>query len=67
MDSVVPRVQVGVQECVASSEHLCVGAVHVPAVGSGWICGYGYLGCACVHQVLQCRVSSDCVSESVPF
>lgn len=34
MDDVVPRVQVGVQECVASGEHLCVGAVHVTAVGS---------------------------------
>lgn len=42
MDSVVPRVQVGVQERVASGEHLCVGAVHVPAVGSGcqvWMSG----------------------------
>lgn len=42
MDSVVPCVQVGVQERVASGEHLCVGAVHVPAVGSGcqvWMSG----------------------------
>lgn len=27
---------------------------------------YGCLGYACVHEVLQCRVSSDCVYELVP-
>lgn len=32
MDNVAPCVQVGVQECAASGEHLCVGAVHVPGM-----------------------------------
>lgn len=50
-DSVGPRVQVGAQEC----EHLCVGAVHVPA-GDVWD----------VQAVLQCRVSRGCVCEPVP-
>lgn len=38
MDNVAPHVQ----EYVASGENLCVGAVHVPAVGSGcqvWMSG----------------------------
>lgn len=38
MDNVAPHVQ----ECVASGERLCVGAVHVPAAGSGcqvWMFG----------------------------
>lgn len=33
MDNMAPCVQVGVQECVASGERLCVGAVHVPGTG----------------------------------
>lgn len=40
MDNVVPHVQVSVQECMASGEHLCAGAVHAPAMESGcqvWI------------------------------
>lgn len=49
-DNMVSCVHIGVQECVASGEHLCVGAVHVPAVGSGFpVLMHGTCMCTCVH------------------
>lgn len=56
MDNVVSCVHMGVQECVPSGEHLCVGAVHVPAVGSGLrVLMHGTCMHMCVHPsaVLQ--------------
>lgn len=61
MDSVVPRVRVGVQERVASGEHLCVGAVRVPAVGSGcqvWMRGI----CMCASSAALQGEQRLCVS-----
>jgi len=51
MDSVVPCVHTGVQERVASGECLCVGAVCVPAAGSGLqVLMHGTCMCTCVHR-----------------